>query len=110
MAAISSIDTRLKRLESKTDLDNPYADWTDEELSERLSDLYRVILAGIGGDERTGYALFRDWYGEPAPGTLDGFIDAATGAQIPGHPTYDGALQSFMAHHYGEEIGTFGKH
>ena len=110
MAAIGSIDTRLKRLESKTDLDNPYADWTDEELSERLSDLYSVILAGIGGDERTGYALFRDWYGEPTPGTLDGFIKATTGPRHTGQSTYEGALLRFMAHHYGDEIGTLDRH
>jgi len=92
MAAISSIDTRLRRLESKTDLDNPLAQLTDEELNERLTFLVRNMFDKMGnGDGEAGYSAFRQYCECETPDSLDTFISSYTEPNYLGLPRYDEA-------------------
>jgi|GEM_PF-7119888 len=109
MATISSIETRLQRLERKTDTGNPYAHMTDEELEARLADLTRGMFEGIGqGDQDAGYAMFRDWCEQPTPQTLEEFLGAMSRLSTGIPSKFDAPLMEFMAEHCDEEDGRHG--
>lgn len=94
MAARNSITARLERLEHRADAAGRFAHLTNDELAERLSIVTSDILARIGGTPEKGYAGFRQWYGKPAPDTLDAFM-AESVTFASGGMMYAGAIEQF---------------
>ncbi|WP_425416128.1 hypothetical protein [Oricola indica] len=100
MATISSIETRLQRLERKTDTAKPYAHLTDDELEAQLAELNRKIFETIGeGNPDAGYAIFRDWCDEPIPDSLEDGLNASALLTTGTLVRFETLLQRFLTEH-----------
>ena len=44
---MASIEQRISRMEAAMNIDDPFGDWTDEEINQRLGELYAKLLPDV---------------------------------------------------------------